>query len=263
MVKMSLMEWIYLSPHFDDAALSCGGLIWEQSQRGERVQVWTICAGTPPPGELSPFAASLHDRWQTGADPVEERRREDREACRVLGASLRHFAIPDCIYRPRQDESCPVCDSEESLFTGFNPQDDRLADELSRQIQAEKDALIISPLGLGGHVDHWLVRTAAERSGCRLLYYPDYPYVLTDQHDPALQGLSAQDFLVSERGLSAWGEAIAAYRSQVSSFWPDLEHMRAAIREYWASTGGGVTISGGATYGNVRLWKSVANRGTL
>lgn len=253
------MEWIYLSPHFDDAALSCGGLIWEQAQRGEHVEVWTICAGAPPQAELSPFASSLHERWQTGADAVIERRREDQEACRAMGASLHHFTVPDCIYRPRQDEPCPVCDTEESLFTGFNPQDSLLADELAGQIRAEKEAAIVSPLGLGGHVDHWLVRTAAERSGCRLLYYPDYPYVLKDHLDAPKHGWTAQDFPVSEQGLSAWVEAVAAYRSQISSFWPNLEAMRAAIRDYWALPGSG----GVDTYGNVRLWNSVANKDNI
>ena len=43
----------------------------------------TIFAGDPPTGPLSPFAQSLHDRWQ--ADPV-ARRGEDIEALTLLGA---------------------------------------------------------------------------------------------------------------------------------------------------------------------------------
>ena len=48
--------WIYLSPHFDDAVLSCGWLIWQQAQAGQRVEIWTVCAGEIPPGPLTPFA---------------------------------------------------------------------------------------------------------------------------------------------------------------------------------------------------------------
>ena len=80
------MTWIYLSPHLDDAAFSCGGLIWEQVKAGETVEVWTICAGEPPEGELPPFARSLHDRWGTGGQTVARRRAEDQAACEVLGA---------------------------------------------------------------------------------------------------------------------------------------------------------------------------------
>jgi len=39
------MRWIYISPHFDDAVLSCGGLIWEQTHKGITVEIWTVCAG--------------------------------------------------------------------------------------------------------------------------------------------------------------------------------------------------------------------------
>ena len=86
------MAWIYLSPHFDDAVLSCGGLIWEQVRRGERVEIWTVCAGAIPPGPLSPFAAELHARWGTGMASVEARRaeaeREAAEAARAREAAL-------------------------------------------------------------------------------------------------------------------------------------------------------------------------------
>jgi len=68
------VKWIYLSPHLDDAALSCGGLLWEQSQAGDEVAVWSICAGDPPPGRLSPFARSLQARWGTGSRSAAERR---------------------------------------------------------------------------------------------------------------------------------------------------------------------------------------------
>jgi LmbE family N-acetylglucosaminyl deacetylase len=33
------MRWIYLSPHFDDAVLSCGGLIFDQAQAGTPVEI--------------------------------------------------------------------------------------------------------------------------------------------------------------------------------------------------------------------------------
>ena len=42
------MRWIYLSPHFDDAVLSCGGVIFEQSRQGIQTEIWTIFAGSPP-----------------------------------------------------------------------------------------------------------------------------------------------------------------------------------------------------------------------
>ena len=73
------MHWIYLSPHLDDAVLSCGGLIWEQVQLGERVEIWTIFAGDPPAEMLTPFAEELHTRWGCGLNAVEIRRLPKRK----------------------------------------------------------------------------------------------------------------------------------------------------------------------------------------
>ena len=43
-----MKTWIFLSAHCDDAVLSAGGLVWELTRRGERAEIWTICAGDPP-----------------------------------------------------------------------------------------------------------------------------------------------------------------------------------------------------------------------
>ena len=79
------MNWIYLSPHLDDVALSAGGLLWEQERTGEQVSVWTICAGDPGPEPISPFAETLQNRWRVGRDAVAIRRSEDVQSCAVLG----------------------------------------------------------------------------------------------------------------------------------------------------------------------------------
>lgn len=231
------MTWIYLSPHFDDVALSCGGLLWEQAQAGEPAQVWTVCAAGPAPGPLSAFAEGLHRRWQTGPEAVEQRRLEDAAANQHLRAGSRTFDLADCIYR-RGPAVEPLYASEEAIFGPVHPQDqlavDRLTVFLERELQAQD--VLVCPLGLGSHVDHQLVRTAAERLGRPLWYYPDYPYAVrypgrrTTEQQSGWQG---SVFPVGTDGLDAWQQAVAAHRSQLSTFWPSLEAMRHAIREYW------------------------------
>ncbi|NTU55874.1 MAG: PIG-L family deacetylase, partial [Anaerolineales bacterium] len=49
------MRWIYLSPHLDDAVLSAGGLIYEQTRSGTPVEIWTFMCGVPSGTEFSPF----------------------------------------------------------------------------------------------------------------------------------------------------------------------------------------------------------------
>ena len=109
------MEWIYLSPHFDDVALSCGGLVWEQTQAGAHVSIWTICAGDSTGDELTEFAEGKHVSWGTDHTAVGQRKNEDRNSAMVLGADTSYGAIPDCIYRKDPASGEYMYSSEESL----------------------------------------------------------------------------------------------------------------------------------------------------
>jgi LmbE family N-acetylglucosaminyl deacetylase len=241
------MDWIYLSPHLDDAIYSCGGLIWEQTQAGQQVAVWTVCAGDPPPGPLSPFAEALHARWKTGRDTVQQRREEDLAACQTVGAQARHFSVPDCIYRRSPVDGTYLYSSEEAIFGRLHLDDAEQAIEFGRDLfpGLPEDVQFVVPLCLGGHVDHQFVRAAAEVSGRQVWYYADYPYVIKSgkELEKVTEGLQAIDFPVSPEGLAAWGEAVELYASQVSTFWKDLEEMRAQLGAYHGRTGG------------VRLWR--------
>jgi LmbE family N-acetylglucosaminyl deacetylase len=236
------MTWIYLSPHFDDVALSCGGLLWEQAQSGEAVAVWTVCGGEIPPGPLSLFAQSLHQRWGTKLATIEQRRAEDVRSCHHIGAGARHFGFPDCIYRRDPSSGNHLYASEEALFGELHPTENtlvaQLRDVLAREIPAE--AQVVAPLAVGGHVDHRLVRAAAERLELRLWYYADYPYIETAGETvwDQLEEQEYYDFHISAAGLEAWVASIAAHASQVSTFWPDRKAMRAAVQAYYRRVGG-------------------------
>ena len=234
------MDKIYLSPHLDDTVLSLGGLIWEQTRAGQDVNILTICAGDPPPREFSPFAESLHVRWGVGREAMAERRAEDVESCRRLGASYRHLDIPDCIYRssPRTGEH--LYTSESALWIPVHPDEALLIDVISSKIREilPPEAALICPLTLGNHVDHRLTRAAAEKVGVPLQYYADYPYVLKVDVSSIATDMKSSKYSLTPDGMLAWQDAVAAHRSQISTFWRDLDEMRSAIQAYYAQMGG-------------------------
>ncbi len=245
------MTWIYLSPHFDDVALSCGGLVWEQVQGGERVSIWTICGGDPPTGELSPFAQQLHNRWDLGVNASERRKIEDIHSSQVLGAAYRHFTIPDCIYRRHPQTGEYMYASEQSLNSLLDPGDNWLIQNLVKEIQRSLkiDATLVCPLTLGNHVDHQLTRQAAEATGYPLWYYADFPYVLNCDLEAELgksEGWVESIFPISPPGLAAWQRSIAAHASQISTFWPDEAEMQRVVSDYADKNKG------------VRLWRKAA-----
>jgi len=253
------MQWIYLSPHLDDVALSCGGLVWEQAHSGKQVEVWTICAGDPPAHSLSPFAQSLHERWQTGREAISIRRQEDLISCAHMSASARHFSIPDCIYRRGKlsgsaGEHRHLYTSEASLFGALHPAEEHLVYQLSAELEHSlpQSSKLVCPLSLGGHVDHRLVRSAAEQLGRDLIYYADYPYMLEASAEIdhlVSNGWRQSIYSISAAGLAAWGGAVAAHKSQISTFWPDEKAMKSALNSVLQRLGGGV------------LWKKPSSKG--
>lgn len=232
---------LYLSPHLDDAAFSVGALIHQQTRAGERVVVVTVCAGEPPPTEaLSPFARSLHERWQTSGDAVAARRAEDRAALEVLGAEAMYLSVPDCIYRTDPVTGQNLYPSRESLFGALSPAEaplvHRLADELRGVLAALGATRVFAPLGIGGHVDHQLTRQAAEGLGVALTYFEDYPYAArtsdADEWGGLARGLTPKWVDIAEADLEAHARAIAAYRSQRSTFWADEAELRRSLRQF-------------------------------
>lgn len=241
----SRYDAIYLSPHLDDAVLSCGGQIYQLTQAGGSALIVSIMAGDAPAGGLSEFAQSLHDRWQLAADASAERRREDRAASRIIGADYYHLDLLDCIYRRDPGAGLALYGSEEALFGQLHPAEEALARGLAQTLAQLPEAdSIIAPLTAGHHVDHQLVRLAAEiwlGSG-RLAYYEEYPYAQSPQALPVevtQEGRWRSSIIaLSSEALAARIEAIACYRSQLSTFFRDHDDLTRQVTEYVLEIGG-------------------------
>ena len=227
------------------------------------MSIWTVCAGNPPDSALSPFAASLHSRWKTGAEAVNQRRLEDAASCARLGATHRHLSTPDCIYRriptenlsPGEIQNVFLYTTEASLFGPLHTteagQIKSLIKELARTLPLQVQ--VVCPLALGDHVDHQLVRRVAERLERPMLYYSDYPYVLESMdilEHMKDAGWSTIPHSISDSGMIAWEESVSTHTSQISTFWSDSTSMRTALRTFRQKMAG------------VLLWRSPQRKPT-
>ena len=245
------MRWIYLSPHMDDAALCAGGLIHEQRRDGIDVEIWTLMCGVPETDELSDYALEMHEKWATttARQTVLLRRKEDRRAAAGLGVKAVHFEFLDALYRRGPDGEPLYGDP---VGAPVHPEDATLPTQLALAIESHllADDVIVCPLGIGEHVDHVLVRQAAEGLMQHPSYVADVPYVINHPEDlePKTIGLRAVLQPVSEAGLGAWLVAIEAYASQLSSLFDSRELLRDRIRSYWGAEEG------------IRMWSAQAAR---
>ena len=235
------MHYIFLSPHLDDAVLSCGGMIAQLAQDGHVVEVITIFAGDPPIGPLTPFAQSLHERWQ--AVPA-DRRREDVVSLRSLGAQAIHWPYPDAIYRRDAASGAALYDSGQSIFDEVAASDAAMIESIAGDLAPiALPAQCYVPLTAGHHVDHQIIRRAAESLGRALIYYEDYPYAeIPGKVEAALSGGSWRPELVrlGDEAVRAKARAILAYGSQLSTFFESEFEMGQRVRAYAARVGGEV-----------------------
>ncbi|MRS04320.1 PIG-L family deacetylase, partial [bacterium] len=230
---------VFLSPHLDDAVYSCGGIIQELVNQGITVEVWSIFTADPPQGNLSLFAQSLHARWKETSNPYWIRRDEDKHALESLGGVCRHLYYPDCIYRRDSQTHEPIIKKDEDLFSDSYVVERELIANLVKDLKARlpKNADIVAPLGMGGHIDHRVTRMAAEGLGKPLWFYADYPYAAKepDQVNAFLpENAIAEVQETSEAGIIGWIKGIACYPSQISSFWSSKDDMEEAVRAYAA-----------------------------
>lgn len=251
---------VYLSPHLDDAVLSCGGLIRQQVRAGRRPLVITLFAGQPPGDvDLSAFAQSLHARWGHPEGLIAARWAEDQAALAMLGADYLRLNYADCIYRGRRqagrtessDDPGWYYASEEALFGPVHPAEHGLPDELAatlNELVPFGDGLTLyAPLTVGNHVDHQLTCAAAltlRAQGWQVRFYEDYPYARNqDALSAALATLGVEPgqsrlIPLSEDDLAAKVRAIACYQSQLQVLFGGMEAMAGLVRDHISVVGG-------------------------
>ncbi len=232
------MKHLYLSPHLDDAVLSCGGSIHRQVAAGELVLIITLFAGDPPDEDcLSPFAKG-QPAHQTGAPrPAALRRAEDLAALALLGADARHLAFQDAIYRRLPDGVWPYADLA-GLLGEVHPADPMTPEALAGEVEAclpgDEPVTLYAPLAVGCHVDHHLVHRAARlllTQGHDVAFYEDYPYAETPGAlDAALAAANAGDWPVevialASADLRAKVAALAYYHSQMAVLFDEAAAM--------------------------------------
>ena len=238
---------IFLSPHYDDIALSCGGTAAVLSAAGRTPEVALIFGDYPDPNQpLTPFAEYHHQQWGMSPDEViAGRRAEERMASIALGTCDRFLPFRDAIYRGERylsddDLFGTVKDDEADLHQG-------IIEELRLNDHDAANSRIYAPLAIGYHVDHqhgFLAGQELARRGIEVWFYEDLPYGLSTEKVEARRAQLGDGTMTPGPEVdvsSQWGrkiDAIMAYPSQLSTVfgrYVGVGTTRAAIDEAMAS----------------------------
>jgi LmbE family N-acetylglucosaminyl deacetylase len=195
------MATVILSPHLDDAVLSCWHLL---SGQGE-LRVVNVFAGVP---------SGTHGWWDriTGADDsaerVRERRAEDRAALAIAGREATNLDLLDAQYR--------VNGSEPSAVDAVLP-------------LVEAGDAVWAPAALRPHRDHELVREAGlalREAGHPVCFYADLPSPVPGGPLEFAPDLQAQVHQLDVSQFECKLTAVGCYATQVAA----LERMAPLTR---------------------------------
>lgn len=233
-------RWVFISPHLDDAALSCGGLMAHLNSNGVACVNITLTTGIPVLKANSDLIKEIQAEWGISdpAEAVAARKNEDSAAMRVLGCASNHLDFLDAIYRQDQAGNflySSIFDPIHPLETDFHT---RIAESIKPLLQPGDQ--LVFPLAVGKHIDHLLTHAAASAFGNEVLYYIDVPYCFTQDNevDTAINGFERVHLGFSEQSARSWTEAILCYPSQLSSLFDDERDMVTKIFEYFSRNEG-------------------------
>jgi LmbE family N-acetylglucosaminyl deacetylase len=231
---------LFVSPHLDDAVLSCGALLTALA-RPSRVTVVTVFTEAGPPPHTRAARSFLR---RCGIDSAEqlyvERRREDSEVLGSLGVQPVNLGFVDALFRRKQGWA-PASSrvgrvlpelvhryptyrfdiSKGRVSRGDQWVIQQAADRLLEIISRDTPELVFCPLAVGRHVDHVIVRDIARRHLNEVIYYAEFPYLMTAGSEREFRQSRSLEPWVWGRMLEVKPDLIAAYQTQMKGLFPD------------------------------------------
>jgi len=228
---------IFVSPHFDDIAFSCGGTLLKRANAGNPIILCTVFTRDTRP--MSTFALSCQTSKGFGIDVeyLALRSGEDKAYCEKAGISSRlELGWCEAPYRGY--------DSLTELFGPPKPSDVSLLGAVMRQLHQlitsqGSNVEVFAPLAVGRHVDHKQVRTAVEMlvelklSGVDFFFYEDLPYCI---RNPNFWEELGPTLMPHVEDISTFidkkNELLLAYSSQIQNQYGSNETAIAKTKEY-------------------------------
>ncbi len=211
-----------ISPHLDDAVFSAGGTLAQRARQGWRVIVATCFTGNVVQPAGFALACQLDKGLGADVDYMALRRAEDSAACAAIGAEAVHLPFLEAPHRGY--ESAPALFGE---VNGDEAVTAPLTAALRELVVTEQPDAVFGPLAIGNHVDHWIVRGAAEALGVRdLMLWEDWPYA--DRAAALAQAGETIALDAADRAAKITGAL--AYRSQLGFQFGSADAMVARLQ---------------------------------
>lgn len=164
-----MVKHIYISPHSDDVALSCGAQIISNASRQDDTLILNIFTSE---SRYSRQSAKMESTFRDSIN--EDRTAEDKSAWDSLGVRAEYLNLPEAILRKKFPFAILSSKNDDTIV-------DDVYEALLSYVTSYPDANFYFPAGIGNHIDHIACKTAAFRLLDKevldkIQLYEDIPY---------------------------------------------------------------------------------------
>ncbi len=221
----------FVSPHYDDAVLSAGALLSYLAKHTTVVIITVFTQAGPKPYSLS-AKAYLNQCGYTDADQLySDRTKEDKLVLRKIAKKVIDLDFTDALWRRKYQPTMMMRQISKLvpelglIYPTYRlhvskgriaKADTKTFQDIRQALQnviSEDRRMIFCPAGIGGHVDHVLVRKVCEATFSPVVYWSDFPY---DQSSTANFSEDMHMFTF-EQDLSSKYALIKGYQTQFTA----------------------------------------------
>ena len=231
---------LFVSPHLDDVAFSCGATVSWLASRGWRCVLATAFTRSVHNPTGFALACQTDKGLPVDVDYMALRRQEDAACGQALGTeAVRWLDFAEAPHRGY--------DTAAQLFAPPLVGDsvvEPLSQALSALCREWQPAITFAPLALGAHVDHVQLQRAvrlAVGAQAPMAWYRDMPYAMRAGDDA---GSADAAVALGDRHLQAKLDGCACYGSQLGFQFGGVQDMRAALASFAHAEGRRARLAG-------------------
>jgi len=232
-------NYIFFSPHIDDAVLSCGGLI--ASLKGKKilvVDIFTNFLGEKYSKHAKYYLKSL--KFADASEYFTARKEEEKKAARILNFDFYFCNFPEAIFRFEKKIIFNnfFYKNTEQLLSGINKRDKKIIFLVKKRVDdilkdsRTRNGKIYFPLGIGNHADHKILnKIGLSLKNKNIFFYQDFPYCVKEYRQSNY--FKAKKVFLANKDFQLKSKAIRQYKSQLRALFKNIKGFKKLFSEFY------------------------------
>ncbi len=232
MIKTHNIPCYFISPHFDDAILSAGALIVTLSKITSVTVVTVFTKSGTKPYTHSAKSFLKQCGYQSAKKLYRDRMKEDKKVLSLLNVQQKYLSFTDALWRKKSSTLPTFIKKHVPEITYVYPtyllhvirgkishNDVHTICALRKKLShIQKDSIVFSPVGIGTHVDHVLVREVCRELFNNVIFWSDFPYNISGGNKNNLSQFQKIGEYNGNKQMKR--NLIAGYSTQVDALFP-------------------------------------------